>query len=44
METNKVEDTSELLVADFDELEAPDADVVSLGSAAYAKMNGKVYS
>lgn len=35
---------AELEIAGFDEVETPEADVVSLGSASYTKMLGKIYS
>ncbi len=34
----------ELEIAGFDEVETPEADIVSLGSASYTKMLGKIYS
>jgi hypothetical protein len=34
----------ELAIAGFDEVETPEADVVSLGSASYTKMLGKIYA
>ena len=35
---------NELGIAGFDEVDTPEADVVSLGGASYAKMLGKIYS
>ncbi|MFC4031448.1 hypothetical protein ACFO3J_08150 [Streptomyces polygonati] len=35
---------NELEIAGFDEVETPEADIVSLGSASYTKMLGKIYS
>jgi hypothetical protein len=37
-------DEKELEIAGFDEVETPEADVVSLGSASYTKMLGKIYA
>ena len=37
-------ESSELTIAGFEEVETPDADCVSLGSASYTKMLGKVWS
>jgi hypothetical protein len=34
----------ELEIAGFEEIEAPEADCVSLGSASYTKMLGKVWT
>jgi len=34
----------ELEIAGFDEIDTPEADVVSLGSASYTKMLGKIYA
>ncbi|WP_018383270.1 hypothetical protein [Wenjunlia vitaminophila] len=34
----------ELEIAGFDEVETPEADIVSLGGASYTKMLGKIYS
>ncbi|GAA4666365.1 hypothetical protein [Streptomyces youssoufiensis] len=33
---------SELGIAGFDEIDTPDADIVSLGGASYTKMLGKI--
>jgi hypothetical protein len=38
------EEKEELKIASFDEVETPDADIVSLGSASYTKMLGKIYT
>ncbi len=35
---------AELEIAGFDEVETPEADIVSLGSASYTKMLGKIYA
>ncbi|MFD4243974.1 hypothetical protein ACTVZO_02230 [Streptomyces sp. IBSNAI002] len=35
---------SELEIKGFDEVDTPEADIVSLGSASYTKMLGKIYS
>ena len=35
---------SELTIAGFEEVKTPEADCVSLGSASYTKMLGKVWS
>jgi hypothetical protein len=37
-------DKQELDIAGFDEVETPQADIVSLGSASYTKMLGKIYA
>ena len=34
----------ELEIAGFDEVETPEADIVSLGGASYTKMLGKIYA
>lgn len=34
----------ELQIAGFDEIDTPEADIVSLGSASYTKMLGKIYA
>jgi hypothetical protein len=38
------EENSELSIAGFEEIETPEADCVSLGSASYTKMLGKIWS
>lgn len=44
-QTNLKENTKkELEIAGFDEVETPEADIVSLGSASYTKMLGKIYA
>jgi hypothetical protein len=40
----EAQDKKELKIAGFDEVETPDADIVSLGSASYTKMLGKIYA
>lgn len=35
---------AELEIAGFDEVDTPEADIVSLGGASYTKMLGKIYS
>ena len=37
-------ETEELGIAGFDEVETPEADTVSLGSASYTKMLGKIWA
>ncbi|MEU0373093.1 MULTISPECIES: hypothetical protein [Streptomyces] len=40
--TERTED--ELAIESFDEVESPEADIVSLGDASYTKMLGKIYA
>lgn len=40
---NIKDDPQPLDIAGFDEVETPDADCVSLGSASYTKMLGKIW-
>ncbi|MET9498454.1 hypothetical protein [Streptomyces sp. NPDC006552] len=40
--TERTED--ELAIESFDEVDTPEADIVSLGDASYTKMLGKIYS
>ncbi len=35
---------TELVIAGFEEVKTPEADIVSLGSASYTKMLGKIYA
>ena len=38
------EENADLTIAGFEEVETPEADCVSLGSASYTKMLGKIWS
>ncbi len=40
---NESKQNDDLAIAGFEEIKTPDADVVSLGSASYTKMLGKIY-
>jgi hypothetical protein len=43
-ENTKNETKTELDIAGFEEVKTPEADIVSLGSASYTKMLGKIYA